>query len=30
MTYRTKAGRQVVVVAVGGGTGARLMAFALQ
>lgn len=29
MTYRTKAGRQIVVVATGGASGAKLMAFAL-
>jgi quinoprotein glucose dehydrogenase len=29
MTYRTRAGKQVVVVAVGGGSGARLVAFAI-
>lgn len=29
MTYRTRAGRQIVVVAVGGANGAKLMAFAI-
>jgi len=29
MTYRTKAGRQFVVIATGAATGAKLVAFAL-
>jgi glucose dehydrogenase len=29
MTYRTRAGRQIVVVAVGGANGAKLLAFAI-